>query len=490
MRKHQQKQILDVLKTIEQAQSAKLYGDCQEGALSLCDFIESIEGNESAGAEVVSLLVDYCELLFKANSGEVGEKTLRKHLVKIENGVTYNLKANRIEMAFISYKAAMADSLETIYLAAKADPNCDAYFIPIPYYEMLPNGQRGQLHYEGEEFYDSNKITITHYKDYNIEQRQPCAIFHFNPYDAGNLVTNVHPDYHFSKLKNFTDMLVYVPYFFTGAMHYDLTVNLPGVVYSNKVILWLNEMKKGCIDEIKKQTTGISRSYLEDKFVVLGSPKIDKVMNSKKEDYTLPNEWSCLVYDKRVVLYNTSLHSLLNSTDNYLSLIEQTLQAFKANPSVVLWWRPHPLIITTLSSMRWGYLERYLKILNSYKAEGWGVLDETQCFHRAITFADAYYGDRKSSVSSMCIAAGKPCMKAVINENNELEFGMYSFVEGLEKAIVTPQDFISYILEDYAVSEERRSKMKAGYASRGLDRSGMVGQKIYEHIKGCVSEQS
>jgi hypothetical protein len=74
MRKHQQNQILDVLKTITQAQTAGLYGDCQEGALSLCDFIESIEDDGGAGTEVVTLLVEYCELLFKASNGEIKEK--------------------------------------------------------------------------------------------------------------------------------------------------------------------------------------------------------------------------------------------------------------------------------------------------------------------------------------------------------------------------------------------------------------------------------
>ena len=490
MRKHQQKQILDVLKTIEQAQLAKLYGDCQEGALSLCDFIESIEGNESAGAEVVSLLVDYCELLFKANSGEVGEKTLRKHLIKIENGVTYNLKANRIEMAFISYKAAMADSLETIYLAAKADPNCDAYFIPIPYYEMLPNGQRGQLHYEGEEFYDSNKITITHYKDYNIEQRQPCAIFHFNPYDAGNLVTNVHPDYHFSKLKDSTDMLVYVPYFCLASIGYELTANLAGVFYSDKTILWFENMKKGLVDETKKQFQNMfDKNYLNNKFMVLGSPKIDKIINSKKEDYTISKEWSNLIQGKRVVLYNTTLGSLLSGNDEYLSLIEQTLQLFKENPNVILWWRPHPLMLSTLNSMRPNFLRRYLQIVNDYKIEGWGIYDDTHHLHRAITFSDAHFGDRLSSLYYMNIISGKPCMNAEISESNKVIFSMHS-MDDFEKNIKTLQEFISYLLGDYAVSRERISKVRERYSAKGLDVSGMVGQKIYEHIKGCVSEQS
>jgi hypothetical protein len=137
VRKHQWRQILDLLKTIKEAQSAGLYGDCQEDALSICDFIENIEGK---GAEIVALLIEYCEFLFKASNGEINDKFLSKHFLKIENSITHELKPNRIEMVFLSYKAAMSDSLESIYLAAKEDPDCDAYWIPIPYSELKAGG--------------------------------------------------------------------------------------------------------------------------------------------------------------------------------------------------------------------------------------------------------------------------------------------------------------------------------------------------------------
>lgn len=50
----------------------------------------------------------------------------------------------------------MSDSLESIYLAAKADPHCDAYFIPIPYFDRNQDGSLGKIHYEAEGFYQSN----------------------------------------------------------------------------------------------------------------------------------------------------------------------------------------------------------------------------------------------------------------------------------------------------------------------------------------------
>ena len=182
MRKYQHKQVLKLLKTIKQALTAKLYGDCQEGALSLCDFIEALEGNEEAGAETVTLLVEFCELLFKANNGEIGEKVLHKHLIKIENNINYKLKSNKIEIIFLSYKASMSDSIETIYLATKNDPNCDAYWIPIPYYSRNSDGSFGEMHYEDSVYYGKN-IECTDFREYDIKERHPDVVFTFNPYD-------------------------------------------------------------------------------------------------------------------------------------------------------------------------------------------------------------------------------------------------------------------------------------------------------------------
>ncbi|MBQ1941562.1 MAG: hypothetical protein II352_06700, partial [Selenomonadaceae bacterium] len=42
----------------------------------------------------------------------------------------------------------------------------------------------------------------------------------------------------------------------------------------------------------------VSREYLEQKFLALGSPKFDKVRNSKKEDFQLPEAWKKIIYRK------------------------------------------------------------------------------------------------------------------------------------------------------------------------------------------------
>ncbi|MDR2452093.1 MAG: hypothetical protein LBE85_10115, partial [Candidatus Accumulibacter sp.] len=194
MRKHQQRQILELIQTLKEALAVKLYAKSQDCVLRIGEFIECIEGG-NRGVQTIALLREYRELLRKADNGEIGEEPLLAHLMEIENSVGSELKPNRIEIAFLSYNASMADSIESIYLAARADPNCDAYWIPIPYFERQADGSLGQMHYEGADCYGGN-IECTDWREYDVEARHPDVIFTFAPYDSGNYVTSVHPAFY------------------------------------------------------------------------------------------------------------------------------------------------------------------------------------------------------------------------------------------------------------------------------------------------------
>jgi len=405
MRKQQQRQILDLLESISQAQAAGLYGDCQEAALSLCDFIEAIEGSDSTGTETVALLVEYCELLFKRSNAEIGDKFLRKHFTKIKNNVNHKLKPNRLEIAFISYKASMSDSLESIYLAAKADPNCDAFWIPVPYYSRNSDGSNAQMHYEGADCYD-DKFIITDWQFYDIEARRPDAIFTFAPYDGNNFVTSVHQDFYCERLRNFTDMLIYVPYSVFGGIPQEMHFTTSACMFAHKVVLQSEKIRDAFIEGFKKNY-GDRFGNLKDKFVAWGSPKFDAIVNAKREDFILPEPWQKLIDGKNVVLYNTSISAILEGNEQYLKKLRDVLEIFKNRNDVVLWWRPHPLNKSTYESMRPRLYREYETIINDYSKGNWGIYDDTVNLQRAILCTDFYYGD-KSSLIPLYQATGNP----------------------------------------------------------------------------------
>ncbi len=51
---------------------------------------------------------------------------------------------------------------------------------------------------------------------YRFEERRPDEIYIHNGYDNWNLVTSVHPRFYSENLKQYTDKLVYIPYFIMG----------------------------------------------------------------------------------------------------------------------------------------------------------------------------------------------------------------------------------------------------------------------------------
>lgn len=123
----------------------------------------------------------------------------------------------------------------------------------------------------------------------------------------------------------------------------------------------------------------------------------------------LPTDWREKIKDKKVVFYNTSVSSMLNGGEQHIAKIEHVLDTCRAQDEVVLWWRPHPLELSTLQSMRPDLEQKYRKIREQYETEGWGILDTSADVHRAIAVSDAYYGDW-SSVIHLYKATGKPVL--------------------------------------------------------------------------------
>jgi hypothetical protein len=395
MRKHQQRQILELIQTLGEAQSIGLVARCRDCAPQIGEFIRRIEG-EGGGARTIALLEEYRRLLLKAESGEIGLEPLQDHLIKLESSVRSELKPNRIEIAFLSYNASMADSIESIYLAAKADPDCDAYWIPIPYFERKADGGFGQMRYEGADCYGKD-IECTDWREYDVEARHPEVIITFAPYDSGNYVTSVHPVFYCERLRGLTDLLVYCPYFVLAGDVPEHFCTVAGCVFAHKVVLQSEKIRDTYI-RVFKARYGDEFGRPEDKFVALGSPKFDKAINARREDFTLPDQWHELIGNRKVILYNTSVGAILQENERYLRKLKFVLDIFRGHDGVTLWWRPHPLNEATYKSMRPQLFEEYEQIVANYRREGFGIYDDTPDLHRAIAWSDAYYGDGSSLI--------------------------------------------------------------------------------------------
>ncbi len=428
MRKYIKKQTIDILNTLIKAnksirESVKsgnlqalgtLLSDCQEAAISVGNSIEQSEGE---GTEAVKKLEEYCEALYAVSTGDNGaasalDKLLRDCAAHIEE-----FKETR-EIVFLPYKASMWDSLESVYFKAKEDPDCEAYVVPIPYYDKNPDGNFREKHYEIDEY--PKDVPVIRYDQYDFENRHPDEIYIHNPYDEYNHVTSVEPYFYTPNLLKLTEKLIYIPYFVLNDIKnpddeqilksIEHFVTVPGVVNAHEVILQSKEMARAYINVLTKvfkeagnKERG-NRQYWESRIKGTGSPKFDKILEAAKKEYELPKEWDKLIKKsdgsrKKIMLYNTTVAAILKEDEKMVDKISRSLEIFKENKDeVVLWWRPHPLIKATIETLRPELWDEYSKIVEKYKQEGWGIYDDTPDMDRALAMSDAYFGDQSSLV--------------------------------------------------------------------------------------------
>lgn len=408
----------------------EVLANCQEMAISIGNTIEESEG---VLLGVIKSLEEYCEELYQTalncranNMSSKLKKKLDKRLMVAENLVINDI-VTRTEVVFMPYKASMWDSLESIWKAACEDDECEAYVVPIPYYDKNPDLSLGKYNYEGELF--PEYVPITDYKVFDLEARKPDVIYIHNPYDDCNYVTSVDPKFYSWELKKHTNCLVYVPYCLHDEPKDPDNIEsiksfsrycLPVMINADKILLQSENLKVLAINTMKEFFKNREINW-EGKILAFDSPKFDKVMYYDESD--IPEEWLQKVTSsdgkrKKVVVYNTSLGSLLKENQKMIKKIDNVLKYFEKNKEeYTLVWRPHPLIESTIKSMRPSLYSEYKKIVNQYQQQDWGIFDATADYSKSFFLSDIYYGDY-SSLIPLYHATGKPVLKQNVDVLN------------------------------------------------------------------------
>ncbi len=505
MRKAVKRKILDLFTTLREAHNEirlllqkeeyvkvnNILADCQECALLAGNTIEQFDKNQK---DIVRELEEYCEQVFeissclenkaKLNANEI-QKKLNLYIQRAHEKVESNITA-ALKVVFMPYKASMWTSLESIWEAAAADEACEVKVVVIPYYTLDFEGNKKELHYEGELF--PKNVPVVHFDEYILEHEHPDIIFIHNPYDGTNNVTRVPEKYYSYNLKRYTDHLVYSPY---GMMGYyspkqgAFMCYMSAIHIADKVLVQSEKVKQIYIDH------GVER----EKLLAIGSPKVDAIIRGLKESKIYPNEWREKLEGRKVFLLNTHLSYFINGY-NYQQKYgkeksyaewyhENIFENILDKPGCALIWRPHPLLKDTLKSRELYSTLEFIEALERQLQESEnGVLDMNGDYNISFRLSDALITTYSSMIPEYMIS-GKPVYiyEGRLNEGNCRKSPM-SYINNYYRARrgegrMLPK-FIEMVLNgDDPLYNKRMDDVHRAFTN--LD--GTIGKRIYEKLK-------
>lgn len=480
-------QILDLLDTVHEGLSyiigqnldlaEQLLGDCSQALEVIAPQFDALTGAKADLQEkVYGISGKIQELPIDRNHPDVFYNhagKLREEVAALRKEVDKNLVC-KLEILFLPYKYSMWDCMESIWEEAKSDKSCNCHIVPIPYYDKNSDGSFGMEHYEGNAF----PMEIEDFSSYCLKTERPDIIYFHNPYDGYNFVTSVAPDFYAPELAKHTNMLVYVPYAISGftSDYKNLNVlsNSMGCQFAHKIILHSEELKKGFI----------ANGVRSDKIAVLGTPKIDAVM--KKTNVEIPDDWKEKIGDRKVILLNTGIATLLRK-EGWLLIIKDIMSFLMNHPKVFLIWRPHPLQDATIGSMRPGEIESYNQILALMDQADNIIKDPSTDPYPAIGISDGLLSDY-SSILLQYAFTGKPALsldnrRSCRKEHVFCDFFSNYFLEDGD----TVENFVDMIINN---TDQRREE-RIRYAKNSvLNGDGTSGMKIHKYIKKTVLHHS
>ena len=377
---------------------------------------------------------------------------------------------------FLPYKYSMWDSFVSIFDAAKEDENCEAYVMPIPYYDKDQEGNLTEMHDESGSYLDD--IGIISWQDNQVDEIDPDVIFIHNPYDGNNLLTSIHPDYYTNKLVCKDRVVIYVPYYVSYTEDEGISVFMGGAEYYTDYVIVQSEWYKE-----KFELEMLKHNILNNgnKFIVLGNPKYDKIRSLNKYEYPLKDDWKEKLFDesgskKFTILLDTTLEILLKKREKMLDKIVDVIDFLEKRDDLALIWRPHPLIETTLRDMCPELIPTYVKLVDCCKNLDNCIFDDTNDMHTAMAWSDAFMG-KYGSMIELYRVTKKPTIMLEIGEKTNFEINLKYDEKGLREKVSECQVIRE---KDYGLGNLIDFSMKYKRYEVEDDINQTDGKKIYD----------
>lgn len=319
-------------------------------------------------------------------------------------------------VVFMPFKAKYWNMMAGLWKEYERSREYTLIAIPAPYYYKNIDGTVEKFN-DDKQYPEYVKIVSPENFDFDNEYVEKIIIQ--NPYDSYNATTTVHPQFYAKKLAMCTKELIYIPYFETEEINpsdmrayvsMDSYVTMPGVVYSDRVIVQSEGIKELYVKKLSEYFGEETRDIWNTKIIGNGKHYIEMENSDSKYD-DIPEKWKGYIKKsdgsyKKVILYFICTNDVLENGHRVFDKIKKSMDTFlEYEDSVVPLMIFESNIDEILQMENPELLEDYNEIKMNFTQY---IVNENE-LDKAMNLCDAFYGDAGSE-AQLCRNSGKPVM--------------------------------------------------------------------------------
>ncbi len=321
---------------------------------------------------------------------------------------------NKKIAVFLPCKAKWWSSMEPLWKKYTEDPNIEIHVLPIFYYDSDFNGNIGEKHDERSLF--PEYVHVEDCEKFDFEKIHPNLIVTQVPYDGYSTFMSVHEFFYSANLQNYTDELIYVPYFMADSplekgdkawTSLSVMVEQEAVINADKVILYSEEMRKFYIDKLIELCGEDTRNYWEQKI------QCTLAIAEEGVETETENEWQRFLgqyVGRKVIIYHISIAFLLRDREKSIDKIRRSLEVFAASgDKVCAIIVPQKLVLTDLQRIDKELWQQYIALVKKISATTNCIYDESGLSLNYMDCWNGYYGDATPLVRQ-CVQRNIPVM--------------------------------------------------------------------------------
>ena len=310
-------------------------------------------------------------------SGEESTAAIRRFIQCLPQEVRYQVWA-----VFFAELGEKWDSMETVYEFMRDDPRFDPVVVLTPVFRQVQD-ENGTVKQDViyRDYLTPMGIPFFEYNKYNLEEDCPDLAFICQPYESCT------PQEFWPETIARYTRLVYLPYFLAdraGVNEVETFAQLPVYRYAWKVVCATQgQYKFYC----KHSAHGGVNALLT------GIPKLDKLVNLKRDGIARPRGWDCLE-GKTVFLWN-SWYDISVSSVRYF---DELMEWFQIHEDCALIWRPHPMTDTVTKLYYPEQYPRFQQNVRQAQSLPNVILDREPSYRAAFYYSNALISDPSSLV--------------------------------------------------------------------------------------------